>query len=167
MKWWWSFTLCLVWACNDNSTPEAANNDNDSTTGAHAVATDTVNRSSIALQSGCYTMINKRDTATLSLQLQDTLVLGDLNYRWAEKDHNKGTIKGHVRDSLLIADYTFESEGLTSVREVVFKLRGDTLLQGHGELTEQNGKIAFKQKEQLQYDNSFPFIKVNCQLLNR
>ena len=68
-----------------------------------------------------------------------------------------------MQDSLLIADYTFESEGMTSVREVVFKLQGDTLLQGYGERTDQNGKIVFKQKEKLQYDKTFPFIKVACQ----
>ena len=167
MKWWWISTLCLLWACNDNATPESENTDNDSTTGAHAGATDTITRSSIALQDGCYEMIMKRDTATLSLHIQDTIITGDLNYRWAEKDHNKGSIRGVVRDSLLIADYTFESEGLTSVREVVFKLKDGTLLQGFGELTEQNGKIIFKQKDQLQYDNTYPFIKVDCQLQHR
>jgi hypothetical protein len=166
MKWWWISALWLFWACNDNAKP-GADNGNDSTTGVHAGATDTIVRSTIGLQDGCYEMIMKRDTATLSLHIQDTTISGDLNYRWAEKDHNKGTIRGYVRDSLLIADYTFESEGLTSVREVVFKLKGDTLLQGVGELTEQNGKIIFKQKDQLQYDKTFPFIKVDCQQLHR
>ena len=167
MKWWWISTLWLFCACNDNATTASETNDNDTTTGAHAGATDTITRSSIALQEGCYQMIMKRDTATLSLQIQDSTISGNLNYRWAEKDHNKGTIKGFVRDSLLIADYTFESEGLTSVREVVFKLRGDTLLQGTGELTEQNGKTIFKQKDQLQYDKTAPFIRVTCQQVHR
>lgn len=166
MKWWWISTLWLFWACNDNSKPNADNNNIDSTTGVHAGATDTIVRSSIALKDGCYEMIMKRDTATLSLHIQDTAVSGNLNYRWAEKDHNKGTIKGYIRDSLLIADYTFESEGITSVREAVFKLKGDTLFQGVGELTEQNGKIIFKQKDQLQYDKTFPFIRVDCQQLH-
>jgi len=166
MKWWWIFPLSILWACNGN-TNEVADNGNDSTTGVHAGATETIAHSSIALQNGCYEMIMKHDTATLALQIQDTLVSGDLNYRWADRDHNKGTIKGYVQDSLLIAEYTFESEGLISVREVVFKLKGDTLLQGFGDLTEQDGKIIFKQRDQLQYNGTFPFIRVNCQMRPR
>lgn len=164
---WWTLTLWLFWACNDNATPAEQHNNNDSTTGVHAGATDTIIHSRIALQEGCYQMIMKRDTATLSIHIQDTVVTGDLSYHWAEKDHNNGSIKGHIKDSLLVADYTFESEGLTSVREVIFKLKGDTLYPGFGALTEQNGKIVFKQKEQLQYDQTFPFIKVDCQQLHR
>lgn len=167
MKWWWISTLALFVACNTNTTAENNNTDNDSTIGIHAGATDTISRSSIALQDGCFEMIMKRDTATLSLRVQDTLIQGELNYRWAEKDHNKGTINGTVQDSFLIADYTFESEGLTSVRKVVFKLKGDTLLQGYGELSEQNGKTVFTQIERLQFDTAFPFVRVNCQQLHR
>lgn len=167
MKWWWVFTLGFLGACHDNAASNVEAPGNDSTTGVHAGATDTIARSSIALQEGCYAMFMKRDTATLSLHIQDTIVTGDLHYRWAEKDHNIGTIKGYVRDSLLMADYTFESEGLTSVREVVFKLKGDTLLQGVGQLTEQNGKIIFTHKDQLQYDKMVPFVKMDCQQLPR
>jgi hypothetical protein len=161
MKWWWTISSLLLLACNDTAN-QMSNKDNDSTTNVHAGADDTVVRSSIALRTGCYEMILKRDTATLSLQVQDTVISGDLNYRWAEKDHNRGSIKGYVQDSLLIADYTFESEGLTSVREVVFKLQGDTLLQGFGELKEQNGKTILTQKNQLKFDTAHPFIKVDC-----
>jgi hypothetical protein len=156
-----------MFSCTNNTDTNTGNNENDSATNVHAGAVDTIARSSIALQSGCFEMIRKRDTATLSLQIQDTIISGQLNYRWAEKDHNTGTIKGVVRDSLLIADYTFESEGLTSVREVVFKLRGDTILQGFGELGEQNKKVVFTRRDQLQYDSAAPFIKANCQELRQ
>jgi hypothetical protein len=166
MKWWLLSSLIVLSACGNN---EAADNSlgNDSTTGVHAGASDTIVHSTIALQDGCYEMIMKRDTATLTLQIQDTTIVGDLNFRWAEKDHNKGRINGYIKDSLLIADYTFESEGMTSIREIVFKLQGDTLLQGFGELEEQNGKVLFKQKEQLQYNMDFPFIKVDCAHLHK
>lgn len=167
MKWWWICNTLLLVACTNDTATQSDETNNDSTTHVHAGAADTISRSSIALQSGCYEMTTKGDTATLSLQIQDTVIMGDLNFRWAEKDHNKGTIKGTVQDSLLIADYTFESEGLTSVREVVFKLQGDTILQGFGELKDQNGKIVFVQKDKLQFDTSFPFVRVNCQDLHR
>jgi len=166
MKWWLISCVAVFVACSNNQTADNSLG-NDSTTGAHAGAADTIVHSTIALQNGCYEMIMKRDTATLSLQIQDTTIAGDLNFRWAEKDHNKGTIKGSIRDSLLVADYTFESEGLTSVREVVFKLQGDTIFQGFGELIEQNGKVIFKQRDQLQFNTAFPFIKVDCEHLHK
>lgn len=166
MKWWICNALLFV-ACNNESSNQANSHNNDSITSIHAGAIDTVAHSSIALREGCYKMVLKRDTATLSLHLQDTAVMGNLNYRWAEKDNNTGTIKGYVQDSLLIADYTFESEGLTSVREVVFKLKGDTLIQGFGELGEQNGKMILTQKNKLQFDTGQPFIKVACTQLSQ
>lgn len=166
MKWWIWNTLLLL-ACNSETSNQANNHYNDSTTNVHAGATDTITRSSITLMDGCYALFTKKDTATLSLQIQGAAVTGRLNYRWAEKDHNTGTIKGHLQDSLLVADYTYESEGLTSVREVVFKLKGDTLLQGFGETSEQNGKMILYQKNKLQFDTNLPFIKTNCQQLPR
>jgi hypothetical protein len=164
---WWIYSALLLLACNNNTSNPTNDKDNDSMTSVHAGADDTVIQSSIALRDGCYAMIRKKDTATLSVHIQDTVITGQLNYRWAEKDHNTGTIQGHVQDSLLIANYTYESEGLTSVREVVFKLRGDTLLQGFGEVKEQHGKMILTQKSQLQFDTALLFLKTDCQKLQR
>lgn len=111
---------------------------------------------------GCYEMTMKRDTAFLSLQVQDTVVSGKLRFHWYARDGNVGTIKGVLRDSLIVADYTFESEGLTSVREVIFKIEGPVLQQAVGELEERDGKIVFRDHAQLQYMRTYPFVKIAC-----
>ena len=160
MKWiLWCIAIVAVFSCTNETAGESSSID---TAGAHAGASNTGTLSTIALRDGCYEMVMKRDTATLQISLQDSLVTGSLDYRWHEKDHNTGTIKGYLRDSLIVADYTFESEGMTSVREVIFKLEGDTLLQGFGNLKEENGKIIFTDRNTLQFTNANPFFRVKC-----
>lgn len=160
MRWLLS-TLLIFMACNNENADKPNESENDSTTGTHAGATDTHTYSSIALQEGCYKMIIKKDTANLSLQIQDSLVTGNLDL-WSEKDQNRGSFKGYIKDSLLIADYTFQSEGTTSVREVVFKLRNGKLYEGSGDILQQDDKVIFKQREQLQFDTTHPFVRATC-----
>ena len=142
-----------------------ANNDTEITgdESVHANANDTIvtNAAPLVLE-GCYEMVTRNDTATLNLTLKDTIVTGALNYHWREKDWNDGFIKGVLRDDKIYADYTFKSEGLTSVREVIFKIENGMLVQGFGELTDLNGKIIFVNKDDLQYETIHPFVKVEC-----
>lgn len=111
---------------------------------------------------GCYTSIIKKDTATLHINFSGSEVSGDLVYKRFEKDGNVGTLKGKVQDSLIIADYTFESEGITSVREVVFKMRGDNLIEGYGDIKMNGDTARFKDHFKLKYLDRQPFVKVAC-----
>jgi len=141
------------------------NTDNSaSTTGetTHANTNDTIVTTAPIVLTGCYQMTMRRDSGWLNITVNDTVVTGDLNYNLYEKDKNTGIIKGVVRDNMIYADYTFQSEGTTSVREVIFKISDDTLIQAFGDLTEKNGKIVFTNTNDLQYINSSPFIKGNC-----
>lgn len=147
------FIFCA--ACNESAPPgESA---------VHANASDTINRAGTPIViSGCYQMTLKRDSATLDLSIKDTTVSGKLNYIFFEKDQNRGTIKGVLRNDIIYADYTFESEGKTSVREVIFKISDDTLIPAYGDLTQKGNKIVFVDKEALQFNDFHPFIKVAC-----
>jgi hypothetical protein len=145
----------------------ACNNSNNTNEGApqtiHANAGDTIITSAKPVVfNGCYEMTLKKDSAFLQIQLTDSTVSGNLDYHWYQKDSNNGTIKGVVRDSLLIAAYTFQSEGVTSVREVIFKIHDQELWPAFGGLTPHNDTLVFKDKNNLQYDNKHPFIKINC-----
>ncbi|MFN2456977.1 MAG: hypothetical protein ABR502_02140 [Chitinophagaceae bacterium] len=151
------YTTFLI-ACGNKPTEQAS----DSTVHANAKDTIVTNAQPMVI-AGCYEMTMKRDTAALRLDVQDTIVTGKLNYHFYEKDWNGGDIKGIIRDNLIHADYTFRSEGMTSVREVVFKIQDDALWQGFGDLTEKNGKIIFVNKQNLQFHSINPFIKVNCE----
>ncbi|MEJ7683753.1 MAG: hypothetical protein WKG06_39005 [Segetibacter sp.] len=111
---------------------------------------------------GCYSMIAGRDTATLKLNVTENQVTGNLKYRWSEKDSNTGTITGAIEDSLIVANYTFQSEGMTSEREVVFKIKGDSLIEGFGNLNTNGPTVKYKDKAKLQFQNDRPFVKGAC-----
>jgi len=149
--------LLLIACSNTDNSP--------STTGetSHSNTNDTIVTTAPVVLTGCYQMTMQRDSGWLNLTVNDTVVTGDLNYNLYEKDSNRGTIKGVIRENMIYADYSFQSEGTTSVREVIFKISGDTLIQAFGDLIEKKGKIVFKDTNNLQYINSSPFIKGNCQ----
>jgi hypothetical protein len=111
---------------------------------------------------GCYKMVQQKDTALLNLNVLDSNVSGKLQYRRFEKDRNDGTISGVVRGSLIIANYTFQSEGISSVRELVFSIRGDSLFEGYGEITVKNDSAKFVNTAQLKFMMA-GFVKVDCE----
>lgn len=159
------FSVLLFYACgNPASDADAAQKDTVlSSQTIHTNGSDTiVTGAKPMMLNGCYQMILKRDTATLHLTVKDTTVTGDLRYDWYERDGNTGTLSGVLRNDQIVADYTFQSEGVTSVREVVFKIQDSVLLQGFGELREQGGKVVFQDREGLQYQTANPFFKIAC-----
>jgi hypothetical protein len=126
---------------------------------------DTLNNSvetSAPSINGCYMSILKQDTATLRINENAGLISGDLTYNRFEKDRNKGTFKGEIKDSLIIGDYTFQSEGNSSVRQVVFKISGANLIEGYGDINMNGDTATFKNISRLNYQNDQPFIKTDC-----
>ena len=151
------FFSLLMTACSTSDTSGIASPDSTKiTTGDGYIAT-----SSVPLE-GCYTYNLARDTATMKLTVTGDSVTGILKYRLYEKDSNSGTIKGVKKDSLLVADYTFQSEGMKSVREVVFKITDLALVEGFGAIYTSGDTVRFKNKDGLQFENSHVFKKINC-----
>lgn len=110
----------------------------------------------------CYAYINKKDSANLKLVIKGEELTGDLSYKFFEKDSNKGTISGEIKGDTVIADYTFDSEGLRSVRQVVFLKKDGKLYEGYGDTEEKNGKVAFKDRAALKFDDHIVFTQVSC-----
>lgn len=111
----------------------------------------------------CYTYETPTDSIRLHLTTQGDTVAGELDYRLAEKDANTGTIRGQMKGDTLFAEYTFQSEGMESVSEVVFLKKGDTWVEGYGDVEEKNGKMVFKPNAALTFDNKTVLTKVACQ----
>lgn len=110
----------------------------------------------------CYTFAAKKDTAFLKINVTENIVSGDLEYHFFEKDSNKGTIKGKIIGDTLIADYTFLSEGTTSVREIVMIKKDNDLIEGFGDVRELDNKISFVNRAKLSFKNGLTFRKNNC-----
>ena len=106
-----------------------------------------------------YSYTQKGDTIQLSICDTSGRIVGDLVYKLREKDSNTGKISGSFQDSLLIAEYTFNSEGITSIRQVVFKKVHDGFVEGFGEVIDDNGKFVFKDIHGLDYSNSYTLTR--------
>ena len=117
-------------------------------------------RSMASSLTGCYEYNVGRDTIRLSLQLQDSTVSGSLLYDMYEKDKSRGTIKGRVKDSIIVTNYSFNSEGMDSEAEVFFQFKNDSLYLGEGPQTVKDGKGVYLDHSKIQYKTAFR--KINC-----
>ena len=118
----------------------------------------------VSLSEACYIGIFNKDTVSVRLSFKDSLVVtGDLTYKLYEKDENQGTLSGTIKGDTLIADYTFTSEGVSSVRQVAFLRKDNILMEGFGEVIDTKGKMVFKDIQKLKFDNKRVLSKSNCE----
>lgn len=144
--------LCaLLLSCNKKTETETT-----------VVETETVDPSVDLAVKECYQMANANDTVMLAMATNANNVNGELTYNLKEKDANKGTISGIFIGDTLFADYTFQSEGMTSVREAVFVKKGNTLVQGTGAMEEKDNKLCFKNPRALTFDSAMVLQKMDC-----
>ncbi len=109
----------------------------------------------------CFLWTKGKDSITMEYTRKANNVSGKLRYAWFEKDKNDGTFVGVFDGDTLRADYTFQSEGMTSVREIVFVRNGEKLLQGNGEMTEKDNKVVFVDRK-LDFTNTIELSKTQC-----
>jgi hypothetical protein len=110
----------------------------------------------------CFAHTSATDTVRLTLQTIQPTVTGQLAYRYFEKDRNTGTISGTMHGDTLLADYTFQSEGTTSVRQVAFLRRDIGFIEGFGPVAERQGKTVFTQPRTLTFDAKYTLLPVAC-----
>ncbi|MDQ6529372.1 hypothetical protein [Flavobacterium sp. LHD-85] len=91
-------------------------------------------------------------------------VNGKLSYNLVGKDKNEGTLIGNMKGDTLVADYTFNSEGVSSVREVVFLQKDGAFIEGYGDVATANDKVSFKDKSKLKFDAKNTLVKVDCKV---
>jgi len=111
---------------------------------------------------GCYQMVIDKDTAMMDLSVNGKTVSGSLEYKRYEKDSNKGSFSGSIDSNKIIAWYKFQSEGMVSVRQVIFKITGNQFAEGYGDLDVKGDTAFFKYPHQLNYEENHPFIKAGC-----
>ena len=111
----------------------------------------------------CFQYISEKDTIKLTTHIDGTNITGTLNYSLFEKDKNSGTIDGEIRDNLIIAEYTFQSEGQTSKRQVVFKNTDEGWKEGFGEMKEVDGIPVQVNIDSLDYRHGLALKPVPCQ----
>ncbi|MFS0491419.1 hypothetical protein [Leadbetterella byssophila] len=111
-------------------------------------------------RAGIYMYQDKDDTIRLEIQQFGSPVIGDLIISLKEKDKSIGTFNGPLQDSLLIGEYTYTSEGTSSIREVAFKFRGNSVFMGAAPMHERGGKMVFVDRSQIQFDENMPLVRL-------
>lgn len=154
-----SIVAGVILACNQGQQPAAGAND---TTQASTIRKDTLpGPQQVA---GCYTAVSGRDTAGLRLEERDSNLNGALSYNYYEKDRNEGSFQGEVHDGMLTGWYLFRSEGVMSVRQVAWQIRGSELWPAIGEMEQRNDTMLFRDLSKLRFDSVLVFRKVPCVL---
>jgi hypothetical protein len=144
-------------ACNNESKESTEKQSFESTTNTPANE-----NASLPPGKECYMGNAGRDTVTLSVNKDGDKVRGELSYRFYQKDKSRGSIDGWLKGDTLIADYAFASEGTESVRQVIFLKNGDTFTEGYADQTEKNGRMIFKNLDQVKFGDAFLLRKVEC-----
>lgn len=121
--------------------------------------TSTVTNSTQTDFSGLYNYQQNGDTITLQVTVDDTKATGNLMYALNEKDRNSGSFVGEIKDGILLADYTFSSEGVLSERQIAFKLTDASATEGYGDVQEINGRMVFKDAANLEYGTGLVLTK--------
>ena len=93
----------------------------------------------------CFSAIIKKDTISMYLNVKgNQIASGKLSYKFFEKDKNEGTLVGEIKGDTLFAEYTFMSEGVSSIREVAFLKKGNTYVEVYVYFVDDNkGKVSF------------------------
>ena len=118
------------------------------------------NETTTAVPKDCYLADLEGNTIEMEIQYNPENITGTLTYAFVGKDLNTGTFKGKLENNVLIADYTFQSEGRTNTRQVAFKLIDDQFVEGYGDVIK-NG-TRFKDPSKLEFNSNMPLKKVAC-----
>lgn len=99
----------------------------------------------------CYSSFINRDTVSLNALIYGDSIKGSLGYKLYEKDQNNGTLLGRMYGDTIRALYTFVSEGVESTRQVIFLQRDSLLVEGVGDLKEENGRVVFDNVNKVEF----------------
>jgi hypothetical protein len=84
---------------------------------------------------GCYIAHLSKDVYSLTIISQHGKnVTGTLDFKNFDKDSSSGTFAGTYKNGILLGEYSFSSEGMNSVTQVIFKKQGFDFVRGYGPL---------------------------------
>lgn len=113
-------------------------------------------------QPTCFYLAEGRDTTWASITVNtDNSVSGTYSWQPFESHGAHGTLSGKKEGDLLTLLYHFEIEGSEIKEEMVFRLAGDHLAEGQGELIEgSDGILHLKDPATLTFDKKL--MKTAC-----
>ncbi len=110
---------------------------------------------------GCYIAKLGQDVYSLNIRsANEDGVFGNLIFDNYQKDSSSGSFSGSYNDGILFGEYSFHSEGMFSVIEVIFKKTENGFQRGFGP-TDDYG-VSFSDMSMIEYDNIYEFIKTDA-----
>ncbi|WP_229368427.1 hypothetical protein [Fibrisoma limi] len=108
----------------------------------------------------CFRQIVGRDTTMLTLTTGDSIVTGELTVLPFEKDQARGPIRGTMAANQITAQWQRSGEGVTQPYEIVFTMKGDSVVWREGERVEKQGVWVLKNPAQ---SYQYVLTKTDCQ----
>ncbi|KIA90394.1 hypothetical protein [Kaistella jeonii] len=112
-------------------------------------------------QQTCYLGVTGKDSVFISLDDNLGTITGKMRYKNAEKDSSFGDIVGTQNGDTLKLNYTFQSEGTMSEREIYFLKKKDQLTEGIGDHKIEGKKDFYENTSKLKFDGS-SLKQVDC-----
>lgn len=110
----------------------------------------------------CYRYVTQRDTYDIRFTLAQGKVTGEMSFDNYEKDSSEGSINGYLKDDIIHVSYRFRSEGMSSVRSMYFRVRGDLLITGVGEEMTEGDSAYIKDPAAIRYEG-LVYSKTQCE----
>ncbi|MGA9213471.1 hypothetical protein [Kaistella sp.] len=114
----------------------------------------------------CYMQATNKDSIFISLEDNLGTITGKLRYKNFEKDRSTGDIIGNQNGDTLKLVYTFESEGITSDREIYFLKKEGKLFEAIGEYTNNGSKSSYTNPSKLKYDGH-QLTPTDCEIITK
>ena len=146
----WLLLLLTFYRCKDPVKPEST-----------VVTAEEKKVEEPTIVGDCYVYTSGKDSILLHVVVENNSATGHLHYLFFEKDKSTGNLFGTMRGDTLVADYKFISEGTESEREVAFIRRGETFVEGTGEVAEAGGRMLFKDQSTLKFEGTV-LNKTDC-----
>ncbi len=148
-------TCCLLVMAGCNEAPEKSD--------VLDPQTDTSTVAPVQVQSEqCYALTTGGNNVVLSLQINGSQAAGELDYAISGKDKNTGTFTGLMSGDTLTADYTFNSEGVRSVRQVKYLVNDSVAVEGYGKVEEHGGRMEFAPGAVIDFGHGIVLSRANC-----
>lgn len=122
-----------------------------------------INKSEIdvaAIPENCYMQITDKDTVFVKVSDNLGTITGKIRYRNFQKDSSVGDISGFADGDTLKLDYTYQSEGTTSTREIWFLMKDGNLLEGIGNYDETGER--YKNPIDIKYKGGHTLKPADC-----
>ena len=136
-------SILVLTACNNNAEQPSSTTETKDTSKQEEVKIQVPN-------TVCYLNVTAKDSIFLKTEIFPNVITGTLKYKFFEKDNNNGEIDGTLHGDTLIADYKFMSEGVQSVRKVMFLINDNSATEIYDAGEAKAEKTVFKKGTILQ-----------------